>query len=294
MDVSEVVRAAGGIVTRVSPDGRTEVVVVHRAVYGDWTFPKGKADANETDEETAVREVLEETSLECRLLRELGTTRYHDSRGRPKEVRYWEMEAIGGELGSSHEVDDARWLRLETAREVLTYERDLDILDELESRATRVYLVRHAKAKNRAAWTGPDAVRPLTGAGWKQAEALVSAYSDEGFRRLLSSPATRCVQTLEPLAEATGLEIELAEELAEGAPARAALDILRAGARVGPLAACTHGDVLLDALVEFRSAGVQLDGPLEARKGSTWVLDVDAGGIRFGRYLEPPDASSRA
>lgn len=132
MDVTEAVRAAGGVVTRRAAGGAIEVVVVHRLVYGDWTFPKGKLHDGETDEEAALREVEEETSLRCRLDRELGSTRYHDSRGRPKTVRYWEMTALDGELDPANEIDEARWLSLEAARALLTYERDVAILDLVE------------------------------------------------------------------------------------------------------------------------------------------------------------------
>jgi broad specificity phosphatase PhoE len=96
------------------------------------------------------------------------------------------------------------------------------------------------------------------------------------------------VQTLEPLAEAAGIPIELAQDLAEGASGRGALELVLALAADGPVAACTHGDVLLDALVELRSAQLPLDGPFDCKKGSTWVLDVDAGSFRGGRYLLPP------
>jgi 8-oxo-dGTP pyrophosphatase MutT (NUDIX family) len=128
VDVTEAVRAAGGVVTRQAGDGAIEVVVVHRLAYGDWTFPKGKLHEGESCEEAALREVEEETRLRCRLGRELGSTRYHDSQGRPKTVRYWEMTVVEGELGPANEVDDARWLPLAAARALLTYDRDLAIL----------------------------------------------------------------------------------------------------------------------------------------------------------------------
>lgn len=130
--MSDVVRAAGGVVSRTGEDGALEVVVVHRLAYDDWTFPKGKAHEGETDEETALREVLEETNLDCRLVRELGTTGYLDGRGREKTVRYWEMAPIRGELEASNEIDAARWVPVDQARSVLTHPRDVALLDALE------------------------------------------------------------------------------------------------------------------------------------------------------------------
>lgn len=108
--------------------GLLEVLVVHRPSYGDWTFPKGKLEAGETDEECALREVLEETGLVCELGEELASTAYEDARGRPKVVRYWRMTAVGGELDFAHEVDAARWLAVADANEQLTYPRDRVLL----------------------------------------------------------------------------------------------------------------------------------------------------------------------
>jgi len=125
-----VVRAAGGIPVRETPNG-LEVLVVHRPRYRDWTFPKGKLEPGETDEACALREVEEETGLVCVLEEELPSTSYRDGRGRPKEVRYWRLRVVGGELLYDHEVDDARWLRLEEAAKLLTYERDLPLLAAL-------------------------------------------------------------------------------------------------------------------------------------------------------------------
>jgi 8-oxo-dGTP diphosphatase len=125
-----VVRAAGGLVVRSGERGR-EVLVVHRAQYDDWTFPKGKAELGESDEACALREVEEETGLRCALGDELGSTSYHDVRGRPKTVRYWVMTVVGGELTFAAEVDAARWVTPDDAVDLLTYARDVDLLDEL-------------------------------------------------------------------------------------------------------------------------------------------------------------------
>ena len=124
------IRAAGGVVVR-DADGEREVLLVHRPRYDDWSFPKGKVFRGESDEACALREVEEETGLRCELDRELATTSYQDARGRPKRVRYWLMHPIGGELAFVHEVDDARWVRPEEARRLLSYERDFALLDNV-------------------------------------------------------------------------------------------------------------------------------------------------------------------
>jgi len=128
--VSEVVRAAGGIVVRDVAAG-PEVLVVHRPRYDDWTFPKGKAKADETDEDCALREVAEETGLACSLAEELPSTSYTDPKGRPKRVRYWRMDVTGGTLAFQHEVDDGRWVSLDEAERLLTYPRDAALVRQL-------------------------------------------------------------------------------------------------------------------------------------------------------------------
>lgn len=121
------VRAAGGLVLR---DGR--VLLVHRPRYDDWTFPKGKCDDGEDDEACALREVAEETGLRCELGGELPSTAYVDSRGRPKRVRWWRMRATGDEgFEPSDEVDELRWATPAEAAELLSYERDVALLDDV-------------------------------------------------------------------------------------------------------------------------------------------------------------------
>jgi 8-oxo-dGTP diphosphatase len=131
LDVSELVRAAGGLVVRRGEDGTAEVLVVHRPAYDDWSFPKGKLEPGEREDEAAVREVEEETGLRCRLEHEVATTRYRDGSGRRKTVRYWLMTPVGGALAAAHEVDDARFVPVPRAAELLTYGRDRELLDLL-------------------------------------------------------------------------------------------------------------------------------------------------------------------
>ena len=104
---------------------------MHRPRYEDWTFPKGKAEPDESDEDCALREVEEETGLVCVLADELPSTSYQDAAGRPKRVRYWRMGVTGGELRFAHEVDDARWLDVVSAAPTLSYEHDRRLLDAL-------------------------------------------------------------------------------------------------------------------------------------------------------------------
>jgi len=123
------VRAAGGLVRRRGESGTEEILVVHRPAYDDWSFPKGKLESGEGEADAALREVEEETGLVCRLVRELTTTRYRDNRGRPKTVRYWLMEPVSGTLAAANEVDDVRFVPVDEALALLTYARDVELLD---------------------------------------------------------------------------------------------------------------------------------------------------------------------
>lgn len=105
--------------------------MVHRPKYDDWSFPKGKLDPDESDEDAALREVEEETGFACRLDRELPSTRYHDRFGRPKVVRYWIMEPIEGEFRPTNEVDELRWLSPDEAARILSYDHDRQLISEL-------------------------------------------------------------------------------------------------------------------------------------------------------------------
>ena len=108
------------------------MLVIHRPQYGDWSFPKGKCEPGESDEACAIREVEEETGLVCVLGGELPSTSYTDSKGRPKRVRYWRLHIVGGGLRFVHEADDARWVSAAEAEGLLSYDRDLAVLEQVQ------------------------------------------------------------------------------------------------------------------------------------------------------------------
>jgi broad specificity phosphatase PhoE len=104
-------------------------------------------------------------------------------------------------------------------------------------------LLRHASAGDREHWDGPDLLRPLDKRGRRQAAELVELLRPFGLRRVVSSPYTRCVETVEPLAAALGLPVEEDDRLAEGAAPGAEALLQEDG-----VLACTHGDVVSDVL----------------------------------------------
>ncbi len=271
------VRAAGGVVLRPSTDGRPpEVLVVHRPSYDDWSLPKGKLDPGETWQEAAVREVHEETGVTARLGVELSPTHYTDRHGRAKQVRWWTMPVLDDQhRPPDDEVDDLRWVPIDEVGALLTYDADRDLVDEaLAARDHAAMLVvRHAHAGERGGWRGDDRLRPLSTVGHQQADAIAAQLAPWHVTRVVSSPLVRCVQTVEPLAAALGLEVVEDERLAEGAAPEDTAALLRAAGSGTVL--CSHGDVIGD-LVE-RLADRRLVDRRQAQwpKGSTWVVEFD-------------------
>ena len=120
-------RAAGGVVVRGG-----EVLVVHRPRYDDWSLPKGKLEDGETWEDAALREVLEETGVACRLLDELDDDHYTDRKGRSKRVRWWLMEPLStAAREADDEVDDVRWVPVAEAARLLSYDHDRALVEGL-------------------------------------------------------------------------------------------------------------------------------------------------------------------
>ena len=269
MALTELVRAAGGVLRRAGPNG-VEVLLVHRPRYDDWTFPKGKAHPGESDEETAVREVEEETGLSARLGVELPSTRYRDSRGRPKVVRYWTMQPESGSFEPHDEIDEIRWMPVGEAASALSYERDHDVLEALRQ---PLLVNRHASAGDAEDWDGPDSERPLDVRGRRQAEALVDQLALFPIRRILSSPFVRCVDTVQPLARARELELERSDDLAEGAdPEQVRRRLLELGDEA---LVCMHRPEL---------------EPLfgKVKKGATVAVEVTGDELREIGRLPPP------
>jgi 8-oxo-dGTP diphosphatase len=131
------VNAAGGLVWRPAGDG-VEVLLVHRPRYDDWSIPKGKLDPGEDFEEAALREVREETGIVSELGSKLPDVTYDDHKGRSKLVRYWTMAAppgAGSDFTPNDEVDELRWLPVGEARQLLSYERDRELLAGLDPEA---------------------------------------------------------------------------------------------------------------------------------------------------------------
>jgi 8-oxo-dGTP pyrophosphatase MutT (NUDIX family) len=133
--MSKVVRAGGGVLHRVGEDCAVEVLVIHRPRYDDWTLPKGKLEPGESVEEGALREVEEETGFHGEIERRIGETAYKDRRGRPKRVTYFAMRPVSGEFAPNDEVDEIRWVPVDDANELLSYDHDKHLVAQVARRS---------------------------------------------------------------------------------------------------------------------------------------------------------------
>jgi broad specificity phosphatase PhoE len=157
------------------------------------------------------------------------------------------------------------------------------------SAAVTLYVVRHAHAGSRSAWDGPDSRRPLSKKGRKQAAALAAVLAEAGITHLLSSPAARCTETLDPVADLLALEVIPDDRLLEGADGAGALalaDELRA--QGADAALCSHGDVIPEMLRRLRTVGTRFTDPFVWPKASTWEVTWNGTGWATARYIAPP------
>jgi 8-oxo-dGTP diphosphatase len=286
--VTELVRAAGGIIVRGEGDAR-RVALVHRPRYDDWSFPKGKLIDGEDERAAALREVLEETGLRCSIGPSVGAVTYVDRNGRPKVVRYFSMTTDGGTFVPSAEVDELRWLPIDEADGRLSYLYDRTLLRRiLAGVATSVvYLVRHAKAGERSSWRAPDPDRPLTRRGRKQALRLIERFEGLDLTRILTSPFVRCVQTVEPLAAARGLPVEPIDALREGVEQDRAVAVLES-LRDGAVVLCGHGREIERLIDHAEALGARVQAPRGIAKGSVWVVECEGERFVSARYLPAP------
>jgi 8-oxo-dGTP diphosphatase len=282
------VYAAGAVIWRLV-EGKLHILVIHRTAYADVTLPKGKVDPGEMLAETAVREVFEETGIRVALGIPVGVSRYRMPNKRQKIVHYWSAEATDEAIRTSgfvpnKEVAAIEWVTPKRARTYLSYPVDLEILDAFMKfvddgvlRTFPLIVLRHGKAVGRDSWNGPDALRPLTARGTRQAHAIVGPLRAFGARRVISSDAVRCVTTVTPLAAAIGKPIRRTELISQDAWEEGRADVRGVvGKRVrsGKAAViCSHGPVLPEIMSEIALATGTLRG---SYLGSASTLDVAA------------------
>jgi 8-oxo-(d)GTP phosphatase len=285
--MGEAIVSAGAVLWRPAADRshETEVLLVHRPKYDDWSLPKGKREPGEHVLLTAVREIWEETSVRPVLGPRLRTVDYL-AHGRPKQVDYWAGYWPADHAAPSHEIDAVSWLALPQVLGRLSYAHDADVIKSLQPRPTvPLILVRHASAGHRNEWAGQDLLRPLDADG--EAEALLLADLLACFApraRVISSPALRCTESVRPYAARFGGSVEAEAVLA--VPGRGTdifldrtdqADTLRhlfhnLMAAEQPVVACLHRENLPLALAAACSA-------LGAPTPSEWDPSLPKGGF---------------
>ena len=273
-----VVVAAGAVCWR-EVDGKLKVLLVHRESRADVSLPKGKVDPGETPPETAVREIEEETGLRVALGVPLGQIGYTLGGGREKVVYYWagevtEEASAASTFSPNSEISALDWLSLDKARKALSYDRDRDILDrfvEYKNAGTlktfALIALRHAKAVPPASWDGPDSTRPLLHRGIEQSKSIAPAVAAYRPQRLISSPATRCLTTVDPLAELTDLPIKTVTGISQDAYEDGSSTVLKVVRRqlgkARTVVLCSHGPVLPDIIeAAAKATGTSVDAVL--------------------------------
>lgn len=258
--------AAGALCWRVKKK-KLEVLLIHRQRYDDWSWPKGKLDNGETLAECAVREVFEEVGLPITLGIPLPAIRYAVKPGL-KEVHYW-ASAVDDmpPIPDGKEVDAAIWCSPNKARGLLSNPSDLEPLEALlaahEANTLETWpllVIRHAKAKPRAAWTRAEGERPLAATGKRQALYLQRLLMSWHPARIQTSGWMRCISTISPYAQATKAKVKVVPWLTEAdhkrQPAKVAAVVEKLLTRTSASALCTHRPVLptvLDTLAGHMS-----------------------------------------
>lgn len=150
-----------------------------------------------------------------------------------------------------------------------------------------IHLYRHAHAGRRKHWDGPDRERPLSDRGREQADLITERLVTLGVTRLLTSPYVRCVESVDPLAAATGLPVEIESALEEYSDPEEAIRLI---AEIGEGAVlCSHGDIVSAVIGHLSAEGADLDAGLIWEKGSVWELErSESGRVISGRYEPPP------
>jgi 8-oxo-dGTP pyrophosphatase MutT (NUDIX family)/phosphohistidine phosphatase SixA len=275
-----VIRSAGGVLWRETGPGATgsvEIAVIHRERYDDWSLPKGKLDSGEHLLAAAVREVWEETgSVGVPQIRLPGSRYLTGIPGTEKTVDFWSMRALaGGAFAAGDEVDELRWVGLDTADRLLTYAHDRGVVAAFASLRPvtgTLVLVRHARAGSRKAWSGADEDRPLDPEGKPQAAVLAPLLALFRPTRVYAAPLRRCVDTVGQIGLPVRTDTVLAEKTA--ATPKAVADLLRSLATEhGRVVVCSQGGVIPDAIAALRPPNVSATTTFRTRKGDAWVLN---------------------
>jgi phosphohistidine phosphatase SixA len=148
------------------------------------------------------------------------------------------------------------------------------------------FLVRHGDAGDKGSWDGRDVERPLSPAGFLQAEGLVVRLEDYPVERILCSPSVRCDQTVQPLARDRLLPIEPVAALGVDAGPTEIMELFW-DRRLRNAVLCTHGETIGRLFMQLAADGLVVPEPLDWPKGSTWMLQRIDRRHFHAHYLSP-------
>tara|TARA_B100000686_G_C16561351_1_gene847921 strand:- start:360 stop:929 length:570 start_codon:yes stop_codon:yes gene_type:complete len=159
-----------------------------------------------------------------------------------------------------------------------------------ETNNSSILVIRHGSAGSRHNWTRNDTERPLDIQGINQANEIAKFFADRAVSTFLSSGATRCLQTIEPLAKFNRCEINIREEISEG-ETTAALhlihQLIKTDEDIKTSIICSHGDVIAHIIHNFMATGTALVEARSCAKGSVWELVYQNKKIIQSTYYSP-------
>jgi 8-oxo-dGTP diphosphatase len=285
--VARTVAAGGGVVWRLR-EGRVELAVIHRPRYDDWTLPKGKLEPGEIELAAAVREVREELGARVAVSRRIGRVRYAINATR-KTVCFWAMRYLDGDFEPSDEVDAVEWVTPSKARTLLSYDTDTSVLSDFTSMPPAdsvIILVRHGRAGKRSEWRGDDNRRPLDELGVRQAERIAKFLPYFAPNQIYSADPLRCVQTVEPLATALDLSVQVDAVFDDHSYAQSPLaseTAVLALAKPGAVSVVSSQGMTIPSLVDRLGPGSRSS---DTRKGALWVLSMVDGDAVAADYYD--------
>jgi 8-oxo-dGTP diphosphatase len=264
-----IVVAAGALLWRWEK-GVLKVLVIHRARYDDWSWPKGKLDRGESVPEAAIREIREETGLRVSLGVKLNEIEYKIEQGNRKVVHYWAAQVTDKAISQQNfvpdeEVSSLEWLTVPEAKKRLTYKYDIEPLKLLQGLADTNHLetkplivLRHAKATPRSDWSNGESTRPLLPLGRIQAAILTNILAAYAPKTVLTSRWLRCTDTVAPFISNNQVRLVkrslLSERGAKLSPIRTSKLVRKFARRNGGVVICSHRPALptiLDAISAY-------------------------------------------
>ena len=149
-----------------------------------------------------------------------------------------------------------------------------------------LYIVRHAKAGKRSEWDVPDELRPLSDKGWEQSQAIAEKLIELKPSALISSPAVRCMQTLEPLSKATKIEIFADKRLFEHGDVAKMIELLEDAKDSTVIS--SHGDMIPEVIKILQRRGMEINSKPDWRKATVWVVERTKNGFKSAFVMAPP------